>query len=1081
MKGIRIRLLSLLLAAVLLTGTGLPALAAADAEGGAEAVVTQESVDTVDTEEEEKDEEPSETEEPEEPTEDADETEEGAVEEAVEEASKEPTEEPAEELAEEAPEEDAEAAREDAEAAPEEVTPEDESAAEITRIEEELRAAEFLREGEEKALRMRLKELRASLAAAGGPQRMLLKAPARGSEKKLINTGGVSVVPSGAAADGNYSFVLKPTRQSTVTFWSDGGFQWETSRRKNDAWKYGVLPKNGSGHAGAWVTDMGSYNGKNIDVKITYFYPDGYYVYTALHADSDAGVLDHYWSGIEYTARYELYLSDDHTKKVYINTGLKFLDLDFCQVFQFRNVDGVLENVSVRNDSYVYGFEENGIWTLISSGEGDDEDHQNLESQSVRFELSGVSTFDFTVSEHGFLNGYTNAIDETGAWTQSGLKEYYNNKSNLYASHLTDDWLEADGGSHAAFNGTGYGPWSIATPEKTVSDADEDEVTENTLSKQGEQLVYRIHQDIPNETSDAHRYASFRFTDTLPEGLTFLSQRVMCGKENVSSHFNLSADGRKLAASAKSPADWPFYGSILTWEITARADAGIEYVNAAEVSVTKKNGNADTKKSNEVRTGYGKKTVKTSAVHGSIDPSATVSTGDNLTVNYQPDKGYHLVSVTVDGKAADIKKYPSSYSFTNITQDHEIHVVYEINTYKVVTFAEGGTIDATREGIEHGSKHTVNYQPDKGYHLASVTVDGKAADIKKYPSSYTFTDISQDHEIRAVFEPNTYRVSTQVVHGSIDPAKEGITHGADHKVNYKPDAGYHLVSVTVDGKAVDIKKYPSAYAFTNITQDHEIRVVYEINTYRITTGVLNGSIDPGKEAVPHGSTEKVAYRPDEGFFISEILVNGEQADPKKIPESYTFANITADQSIRVICTPLPKKEVLNAKGESLDGKTAGRGEAVTYRITVYNAGTLARSVTVTDTVPDEMEFVSAEGGTLKDRTVTWTDVSVPAGGFRALTFTAKSLVSGRAYENAAQVSYGSGTYTTNTVRHYVLPDPVKTVAQGGRDAAGATLFREAGQENNILTYAITWKNISAEEREFTVTDPLPRGAVFVSA
>ena len=47
------------------------------------------------------------------------------------------------------------------------------------------------------------------------------------------------------------------------------------------------------------------------------------------------------------------------------------------------------------------------------------------------------------------------------------------------------------------------------------------------------------------------------------------------------------------------------------------------------------------------------------------------------------------------------------------------------------------------------------------------------------------------------------------------------------KISYKPLSGKTLKSITVDGKAVDIKKYPSSYTFSSLSANHTIVVTYK--------------------------------------------------------------------------------------------------------------------------------------------------------------------------------------------------------------------------------------------------------------
>ncbi len=70
-----------------------------------------------------------------------------------------------------------------------------------------------------------------------------------------------------------------------------------------------------------------------------------------------------------------------------------------------------------------------------------------------------------------------------------------------------------------------------------------------------------------------------------------------------------------------------------------------------------------------------------------------------------------------------------------------------------------------------------------------------------------------------------YDVKTECSNGTITASDEILKDGS-YTVTYKPNEGYQLQSVTVDGVPVDIQEYPASYTFTNITDDHKISVEY---------------------------------------------------------------------------------------------------------------------------------------------------------------------------------------------------------------------------------------------------------------
>lgn len=138
------------------------------------------------------------------------------------------------------------------------------------------------------------------------------------------------------------------------------------------------------------------------------------------------------------------------------------------------------------------------------------------------------------------------------------------------------------------------------------------------------------------------------------------------------------------------------------------------------------------------------------------------------------------------------------------------------------------------------------------------------------------------------------------------------------------------------------------------------------------------------------------------------------------------------------------KSVTSENGrKDLNGETVKSGTMLQYRITVKNTATEERTFTVTDEVPEGVEFVSAaDGGECKDGTVTWT-VALSGGDCATVSFLArvKEEAAGSSVQNTARMSADGLTLTSNRVRTYVekpdtLLDDIKDLIDkaGGKDS-----------------------------------------------
>ena len=275
--------------------------------------------------------------------------------------------------------------------------------------------------------------------------------------------------------------------------------------------------------------------------------------------------------------------------------------------------------------------------------------------------------------------------------------------------------------------------------------------------------------------------------------------------------------------------------------------------------------------------------IDTSVEHGTIDPNIeNIDGGSTKTINYAPDTGYQIKSVTVDGQEVNTADHPASYEFANIDSNHKIHVVYEpapkvenpTKTFDKQVYHDGekveSTIVASQTGIEgsvakdvviadasndtlkfdldsvsakivgnHGSSEPVITKDEatggfrvtiaefKGGDAVNVKVNGKAiTKNEKIVNDATVTALGKTNNVHAE-ATSVYKIDTKVVNGTITDSMKEVARGSDKDVKYSPKEGYHLKSVTVDGQEVDKTQFENKYSFANITANHKIEVVYE--------------------------------------------------------------------------------------------------------------------------------------------------------------------------------------------------------------------------------------------------------------
>ena len=137
----------------------------------------------------------------------------------------------------------------------------------------------------------------------------------------------------------------------------------------------------------------------------------------------------------------------------------------------------------------------------------------------------------------------------------------------------------------------------------------------------------------------------------------------------------------------------------------------------------------------------------------------------------------------------------------------------------------------------------------------------------------------------------------------------------------------------------------------------------------------------------------------------------------------------ADENGEIVYTATWKKNLKDltvSKSPSEEYPTVGK--EFSYTITVTNPNSDEIKVKITDVLNEKLDFVAAgDGGTYDSatRTVTWTNVTVPASGSKNVTVYVKANAAGEIY-NEAQIECDINTTSGNTTVTAKNPDPVST-------------------------------------------------------
>lgn len=286
--------------------------------------------------------------------------------------------------------------------------------------------------------------------------------------------------------------------------------------------------------------------------------------------------------------------------------------------------------------------------------------------------------------------------------------------------------------------------------------------------------------------------------------------------------------------------------------------------------------------------------------HGEITPgTGEFAYGATPLFHITPDAGYGIVDVTVDGASVGAV---NAYTFPALTADHTIAATFAAYQYTInATAGNGGTITpAGNTTLAYNGTQVYTISANAGYHVSDVFVDGASVGAV---TSYTFSNVTDNHIIYAAFEANEYTVTVnQPANGMITPGTTTVLYGATPAFVVTPNVGFNVTAITVNGSNVPLANVPNVngtytYTFPAISANQTITATMTAKTYTITaTAGANGSINPGTQTVNFGASKTFTFTPNAGYVVDNVTVDGANLGALS---SYTFTNVTANHTINV--------------------------------------------------------------------------------------------------------------------------------------------------------------------------------------
>ncbi len=260
----------------------------------------------------------------------------------------------------------------------------------------------------------------------------------------------------------------------------------------------------------------------------------------------------------------------------------------------------------------------------------------------------------------------------------------------------------------------------------------------------------------------------------------------------------------------------------------------------------------------------------TAGSNGSISPSGPVSVnyGSDETFTILPDTNYHVADVIVDGSSVGIL---TTYTFTNVTSDHNIEATFALNTYTLTTQASpiaGGKVakNPNQASYNHGTNVQLTATANTGY-----TFTGWSGDASGTTNPKTIT-MDSNKTVTANFSLNTYTLTTQAnpaAGGTVakNPDQAMYDHGTNVQITATPNASY-----TFTGWSGDATGTTNPIIVT-MASNKTITANFSLNTYTLTTQAspaAGGYVakNPDQASYNHGTNVQISATANSGYTFT---------------------------------------------------------------------------------------------------------------------------------------------------------------------------------------------------------------------
>ncbi|WP_319579004.1 PKD domain-containing protein [uncultured Methanospirillum sp.] len=300
---------------------------------------------------------------------------------------------------------------------------------------------------------------------------------------------------------------------------------------------------------------------------------------------------------------------------------------------------------------------------------------------------------------------------------------------------------------------------------------------------------------------------------------------------------------------------------------------------------------------------------------GIISPNGPISVscmGDSQPLTVLANSCFNISDIIINGSYhLGSQSSPFYYTFKNVTTNQSIEASFAQRTYNISSLAgSGGTISPSgNTTVSCGQDQTYLVNANTCYNISDIIINGTSFGSKPSPYIYSFTNVTDNQTIQALFTQRNYNITASAGSGGTISPSGNTTVTCGQNQDYVITAGscFNISDIVINGvSSPGSRNSPYTYSFTNVTNNQTIQALFTLKNYNITASAgSGGTISPnGNTTVKCGQDQDYVITAGSCYNISDIIINGTSFGANTSPYTYSFTSVTDNQTIQAVFTKL---------------------------------------------------------------------------------------------------------------------------------------------------------------------------------